>query len=192
MAEVHWVNGAANKHTDHNWPFPKFALAAAALMVAVLATGSSAMATPINYEISSGATTTNDTGTYDVSGTFTFDPTDNETLSADIILSGDGEFAGEYTLPPAIPNNYLPFSTVVYATLDNADDDIFMVIHVANSLSDDATDPLTGIEVGPNEGLYISTATTGEADPVPSPEPASLALLLSGLFALRLIRRRRI
>jgi len=190
MAEAHLNGGATNKHSGHYWPFPKPTLAAAAVMAAVLAMGSSATATPINYEISGGATTDNDTGTYGVSGSFTFDSSDNETLSADIILSGGGEFAGEYTLPPAIPNNYLPFSTVIYATLDNGDDDIFMVLHVANSLSDDVTDPITGIEVGPNGDLYIGTAT-GDADPVPSPEPASLALLLSGLFGLRLIRRRR-
>jgi hypothetical protein len=134
--------------------------------IAWLALPTMARATPITYEISSDATAVISGSTEDITGTFTFDPAGPSLPNVAIVLTG--AISDIFDIPFfAAPSYFIAVSA-------GTDSKLYLVFEEPLS---NIPDLLSEVLYYPATGLEPATELTGSADPVPNPEPSSLALL---------------
>jgi hypothetical protein len=139
----------------------------------------------IPYEFSTDASMVVSSNTERISGTFSYDVTTGVTTAADITVTGP--FRPTFTL---VTSGLYAYDTSYWFIGYSGH---YLAIDFAHPLSDDLSDPITLIPGGggPYYATFIDFVTassvTGQADPLPAPEPTTLALLGAALalFGIR-------
>ena len=157
----------------------------AVVMAMLIGTLVPAGASPITYTLSNASATIRGSGTDDIFGNFTFDPSLSNGLfliSADIRMDG-----------PVFPGG--GYGSIIDLTASGFEIEgsaAFIIFQFASDLSR-SPDPISSVEFLWDGGLYglVSISATGEAVPAPTPLPptATLFATVLGLVGFFIWRR---